>query len=216
MKQATITGFIVVFGFLFLVMTSVTSCKKNDQDACGLTCENGGICVIDTINGNYCDCAFGYLGDNCETFDLCSSLDCEAGGGTCVSDGKGGFVCDCPNGFEGDCTTEIRDKYIGEFKTKDICSIGGNYSYTVTVVPIEGELMKVRFENFGGLLSSVTANLKAKNRFEIPNQNDGTGRFFESIGDGVIGTVTHTMNLNYKVTFDDGSFETCELSLEQK
>lgn len=214
MRQAKITGFLIVVGFLLLAITSISSCKKSDDNACGLTCENGGVCVIDSLGGNYCDCAFGYLGETCETFDLCLSLDCEAGGGTCVEDGRGGFVCNCPDGFEGDCTEEIRTKYIGDFVADDLCSIGGNYSYNVTVVPIEGELMKVRFENFGGLLTSVTANLKAKNRFEIPRQDDGTGRFFESVGDGVIGTVSHTMNLNYKVTFADGTSETCELSLE--
>lgn len=213
MKQARITNFLMLFGFLSFIMIFITSCK-NDDDPCGLTCQNGGQCIIDSENGNYCDCAFGYLGDRCQTFDICGSLDCESGGGTCVEDGKGGFVCDCPEGYEGDCTEEIRTKYIGDFIAEDVCSIGGTYSYNVTVVEVEGDLTKVRFENFGGLLTSVTANLKAKNRFEIPRQDDGTGRFFESLGDGVIGPVSHTMNLNYRVTFADGTSETCELSLE--
>jgi len=214
MKQAKITSFLMALGFLLLVITSITSCKNEDEDPCGLICENGGVCVIDSINGNSCECPFGYLGDNCETFDLCLSLDCEAGGGTCISDGKGGSVCDCPEGFEGDCTDEVRTKFIGEFTADDICSVGGNYSYIVTVVPIEGELMKVRLENFGGLLAGVTINLKARNRFEIPQQDDGTGRIFESIGDGIIGPITKDININYKVTFTDGSSETCELSLD--
>ncbi len=214
MKQAKITSFLSLMGLLLIGIISITSCKNDDEDPCGLTCQNGGVCVVDTIEGNYCNCPFGYLGERCETFDLCASLDCESGGGTCIADGKGGFVCDCPSGFEGDCTEEIREKFIGAFTADDVCSIGGNYNYIVNVVPIEGELLKLRFENFGGLLSTVIVTLKENNRFEIPAQDDGTGRIFETLGEGVIGPITKTMNLNYKVTLTDGTSETCELSLE--
>ena len=60
----------------------------------------------------------------------CDNITCY-NGGSCL-DG----VCHCPNGFEGDfCLSKWNENYTGNYDANDQCSIGNNYSVTITQNP---------------------------------------------------------------------------------
>ena len=84
-------------------------------DACaGVTCQNGGACLVETVFGEVhsgCECASGFSGATCETFDgladPCNPSPCMHGGSCrAVAFPAPGAQCDCIIGYTGDsCET---------------------------------------------------------------------------------------------------------------
>ena len=82
-----------------------SDCSTNIDDCVGIDCGTNGQC-IDGINNHSCECAPGFVGDDC-IVDNCIGIDC--GNGVCQNSNES-FTCECNAGYTGQsCSFDINE-----------------------------------------------------------------------------------------------------------
>jgi hypothetical protein len=135
--------------------------------------------------------------------DPCKDVNCN--NGECVEGD-----CVCTDGWEGtDCLTEWSDKFVSNnANATDLCT-SGSYSYTVDILAVnESTIQIINLGDFN-TIATVTATIADGNELVINVPADGAGR--QWVGSGVLNG--NTLTINYVVTFDDGTFDTCTATL---
>jgi hypothetical protein len=112
-------------------------------------------------------------------------------------------VCDA--GYEGtDCKTLSSAKFVGTYSVTEDC--GGSYNITITAS--SATPTSVIFSNLGNFAVATPAVVTAaadQNKLTFTNFSDATGRKFTGTG-----TLTGTkLVVDYKVTYSDGTSESC-------
>merc|ERR1712226_411214 len=76
-------------------------CRINFEND-GILCSDHGVCTNDdTASGYTCLCEPGFLGEECETVDVCYPNQCQ-NDGLCVVDADGNPTCECQDGYFGE------------------------------------------------------------------------------------------------------------------
>ena len=82
-----------------------SDCSTNIDDCVGIDCGINRQC-IDGINNHSCECAPGFVGDDCIT-ENCIGIDC--GNGICQNSNES-FTCECNAGYTGQsCSVDINE-----------------------------------------------------------------------------------------------------------
>ncbi len=135
--------------------------------------------------------------------DPCKDVNCN--NGECV---EGDCVCEA--GWEGsDCLTEWSEKFVtNNAGATDVCT-SGNYNYTVDVLSVnESTIQIINLGDFN-TVATVTATITDGSDLTINMAADAAGR--QWVGTGTLNG--STLTINYVVTFDDGTFDTCTATI---
>ena len=114
----------------------------------------------------------------------------------------------CDEGYEGDdCKTEIRAKFIGQWKGNDVCTSGTYNNITITLANGSGSVMNVTLTNLGGFgaTETITAKVNAGGALEFTSAAISGNRT-------VTGTITSSgsaINVSYTVTPAVGIADVC-------
>jgi hypothetical protein len=176
--------------------------------------------VNTTCNDGICECDPGYSGTDCSIFDPCFTTQCPTNS-TCDEG-----TCYCDVGFMGDsCEIEIRSQFVGfNYNGEDICP-SGTYMYNVSISNSSDGADYFVIEGFAGFttpISNITVKILDDTQFTIEEQTDAGNRVIvagDAFGANNIGTwnaATKTLSITYKIVFDDGSAEICNMTLFQQ
>lgn len=150
---------------------------------------------------------------SCGTDDPCAKVECGTHG-TC-NEG----TCDCATGYEQDtngrCDLTWTSKFAGKYTCKDKCTDSkgtvSTYDYEATISELS-TLKNIEITNFAGFaLTSKAITLDSKTTFAI-DYTDASGRIFKGTGTYVkssVSTTADVINMNYTVTFSDGTTDSC-------
>ncbi|HRN94579.1 MAG: hypothetical protein M9931_05525 [Chitinophagales bacterium] len=113
----------------------------------------------------------------------------------------------CDEGYEGtDCKTLIREKFIGQFKGPETCTIG-NDNYTVTVTGASSDLLSIVINNAYNQNFTVTGKVDGSS-LTVAEQSVGSVGSKLS-GSGSISGDGKTLTFTYTVTPATGTANTC-------
>lgn len=114
----------------------------------------------------------------------------------------------CDEGYEGtDCKTEIRAKFIGQWKGNDVCTTGPYNNITITLASSTSSVLNVTLTNLGGFggTETITAKVNAGGALEFTGAAISGNRT-------ITGTITSSgtsLNVSYTVTPATGTPDVC-------
>lgn len=114
----------------------------------------------------------------------------------------------CDEGYEGtDCKTEIRAKYIGQWKGNDVCTTGPYNNITITLSNSTASVLNVTLTNLGGFgaTETITAKVNDSGTLEFTNASISGNRT-------ITGTITSSgssLSVSYTVTPATGTPDVC-------
>ncbi len=113
----------------------------------------------------------------------------------------------CDEGYEGtDCKTLIREKFIGQFKGDETCTVGTD-NYTVTATAGSADLLTIVIGNAYNQGFTVTATVSGSS-FTVASQSVGSAGS-NLAGTGSISGDGKTLSFSYTVTPVTGTANTC-------
>ncbi len=135
--------------------------------------------------------------------DPCKDVNCN--NGECVEGD-----CVCNGGWEGsDCLTEWSEKFVANnANATDLCT-SGNYTYTVDILRVNESMITINNLGDFNTPANVNATITDGNELVIAVASDLAGRAWT--GTGTLNG--STLTINYVVTFDDGTFDTCTATI---
>ena len=137
--------------------------------------------------------------------DPCKDVDCN--NGECV---EGNCICD--DGYEGtNCDVEWATKFLAlNANATDIC-VSGSYNYTVDIDRINEATIQITNLGDFNIVSQVYAIISNGTDITMTNFTDNAGRTWNATGS--INNAGTTLTINYVVTFDDGTTDTCTTTI---
>jgi hypothetical protein len=120
-----------------LLVINVNSCGTNP-------CLNGGICSVNTLGLQVCQCQPGFTGTNCNFSTTCANNPC-LNGATCVDQSASGgtYYCQCQANFYGrNCDYRVTPQICSAGDTNSTsCQTWGyfgfcSFTYTYNLIPV--------------------------------------------------------------------------------
>ncbi len=115
----------------------------------------------------------------------------------------------CPVGYEGsDCKTLSRDKFIGTWTGKDVCT-SGPYTYDMVITASSASAVNALISNPGGFGSaiSISGEITDGSTLTFTNQDVGSGRTLN--GKMTINGSNSSVTFDYTVTDGLGGTDDC-------
>jgi len=132
--------------------------------------------------------------------DPCEDLACDTVGGNCVNG-----ICQCNENYEGlDCSSLLRDKFLGTYLVTPTCGGTADNPYTVTITGSGASLSKILIENFGNTPCGATISATVDNNFISVDDDGGVcvtaDEEYRIEGTGQMSSADSSFTVSYVVT----------------